>query len=160
MKYDIWQGWWHQRSLEVGSDTCVFQKKTTDISILTETHINHDQIHHRIHIRSNWLGPIFSSPEESHIKGSLVLLHLALEGITEVGTDPKREDCVLWGYSTTYNDRVLCVYSPSGYSTREQLARGRLLKRLKSFMENKNEWNENKTIVGDFNCTMDKMNRK
>ena len=26
-------------------------------------------------------------------------------------------------------------------------------------MENKNEGNENKTILGDFNCTMDKMNR-
>ena len=26
-------------------------------------------------------------------------------------------------------------------------------------MENKNEGNENKTILGGFNCTMDKMNR-
>ena len=26
-------------------------------------------------------------------------------------------------------------------------------------MENKNEGNENKIILGDFNCTMDKMDR-
>ena len=32
---------------------------------------------------------IFFSPGDSHTKGSLVLLHPSLEGITEVGTDPK-----------------------------------------------------------------------
>ena len=56
------------------------------ISILTETHINHDEIHH---IRSNWLGLIFFSPENSHTNRLLVLLDLGLEGITEVDTDPK-----------------------------------------------------------------------
>ena len=68
-----------------------FCKKNNNkgISILTETYINHDQIHHQIHIRSNWLGPIFFSPVDSHTKGSLVLLHPAPEGITEVDTDPK-----------------------------------------------------------------------
>ena len=35
------------------------KKAKKDISILTETHINHDQIYH---IRSNWLGFIFFSP--------------------------------------------------------------------------------------------------
>ena len=38
-----------------------------------------------------WLVPIFFSPGDSHTKGSLVLLFLALGGITEVGTDPKEE---------------------------------------------------------------------
>ena len=28
-------------------------KKSKDISVLTETHINYDQIHHQIHIRNN-----------------------------------------------------------------------------------------------------------
>ena len=32
----------------------------------------------------------FSSPGDSHTKGSPVLLHPGLEGITEVDTDPKR----------------------------------------------------------------------
>ena len=68
-----------------------FSKKNSnkDISILTKTYINHDQIHHQIHIRNNWLGPIFFSPGDSHTIGSLVLLHPGLEGITEVDTDPK-----------------------------------------------------------------------
>ena len=66
-----------------------FAEKNKDISILTETHINNDQIHHQIHIRNNWLGPIFFSPGDSHTKGSFVLLHPGLEGITEVDTDPK-----------------------------------------------------------------------
>ena len=63
---------------------CKSQNK--DFSILTETHIKHDQIHH---IRNNWLGPIFFSPGDSHKKGLLVLYHLGLECVTEVDTDPK-----------------------------------------------------------------------
>ena len=105
--HDIWQCWWHQRSLEAGSGTWVLQKKNKDISILTETHINHDQIHHQIHIRNNWLGPIFFSPGDSHTKGLLVLLHLGLEGFTEVDTDPKGR--FLSFKVTPSNDRVLCV---------------------------------------------------
>ena len=63
--------------------------KNKDISILTETHINHNQIHHQVHITNNWLGPIFLSPRDSHIKGSFVLRHSDFEGITDVDTDPK-----------------------------------------------------------------------
>ena len=57
------------------------------------------------------------------------------------------------------NDRVFCIYVPSGYSTREQLARRRFFEGLQNYVENKNEGNENKIILGDFNCTMDKMDR-
>ena len=45
------------------------RKKNKGISILTETHIDHDQIHH---IRNNWLYPIFCSPGDSHTTGLLV----------------------------------------------------------------------------------------
>ena len=76
----------HQRSLEAGSGTWILQKPKKVISILTETHMNHHQIHH---IRNNCLGPIFFSPGDSHTKWMLFLLHLGLEGITEVDTDPK-----------------------------------------------------------------------
>ena len=62
------------------------RNRNKDVSILTETHINLDQIHH---IRNNWLGAIFFSLVDSHTKGLLVLLHLSLEGVTEVDTDPK-----------------------------------------------------------------------
>ena len=60
---------------------------------------------------------------------------------------------------TPSNDRVLYVYARSWYSTREQLVRGRFFKGLQNNMENKNEGNENKIILGDFSCTMDKMDR-
>ena len=59
-------------------------KKVT--SILTETHINHDQIHHT---RNSWLHPIFFSPRDSHVKGMLFLLHPGHWGWS------KREVCVL-----------------------------------------------------------------
>ena len=51
------------------------------------------------------------------------------------------------------------VYATSGYSTREQLARGRFFKGLQNYMKNKNDGNESKITLGDFNCTMDKMDR-
>ena len=60
---------------------------------------------------------------------------------------------------TPSNDRVLCVYVPSGYSTREQLDRGRFFEGLQNYMENKNKGKENKIILEDFYCTMDKMVR-
>ena len=43
--------------------------------------------------------------------------------------------------------------------TRELLALGRFFEGLQNYMENKNEGNENKIILGDFNCIMDKMDR-
>ena len=36
---------------------------------------------------------------------------------------------------------------------------GRFFKGLQNYMENKNEGNENKIILRDFNCTMDKMDK-
>ena len=78
LKHDIWPCWCHQRSSEAGSGTWILSKPNKVISILTETHINHDQIHHA---RNNWLGSIFLSPRYSHTKGMLVVLHLGLEGI-------------------------------------------------------------------------------
>ena len=51
------------------------------------------------------------------------------------------------------------VCAPSGYSTREQLARERFFERLQNYMQNKNEGNENKIMLGVLNCTMDKIDR-
>ena len=50
----------------------------------------------------------------------------------------------------------VCV---SGQSTGKRLARGRFFEGLQNYMENKNEGNENKIILGDFNCTTDKMEK-
>ena len=86
LQHHIWLFWCHPRSLEVESGTWILQKPKKVLSILTEAHINHDQIHHA---RNNWLGPIFLSSGDSHTKGMLFLLHLTLEGITDVDTDPR-----------------------------------------------------------------------
>ena len=127
------------------------RNRNKDVSILTETHINLDQIHQ---IKNNWLGTIFFSPGDSHIKGLLVLLNLGLEGATKVDTDPK-------GFVsfkvTPSNEGFPCVYAPSGHRTRDQLAGGYFFEGLQNYMKNKNEGNENNIILGDFNCTMDKM---
>ena len=101
--------------------------------------------------------PIFSSPGGSPTKGLLVLLHLGLEGITEVDTDSK--GMFLYLKVTPSNDRGLCVYAISGYCSREQLVRGRFFEGLHNYMGNKTERNESKIILGDFNCTMNKKDR-
>ena len=49
---------------------------------------------------------MFFSPGDSHTKGMLFLLHLGLEGITEVDTDPKGRFVSF--KVTPSNDRVLC----------------------------------------------------
>ena len=49
------------------------------------------------------------------------------------------------------------VCAPSGYSTREQLARGRFFEGLQNYMQNKNEGNENKIMLKNLNCIMDKI---
>ena len=76
---------------------------------------------------------------------------------TEVDTDAKGR--FMSFKVTPSHDRVLCVYTPSGYSTREQLVRGHFFKDYKIIWKIKNEGNENEMILGDFNCTMDKMDR-
>ena len=60
---------------------------------------------------------------------------------------------------TPFNDRNLCFYDLSGCSTREQLKRERFFEGLQNYMENKSKGYENKTILEDFNCTTDKMDR-
>ena len=50
-------------------------------------------------------------------------------------------------------------YVPSGYSTREQLDRGCLCERQQNYIKNKNEANGINLILGDFHCTIDKIDR-
>ena len=130
------------------------RKQNRVISILTETHINHGQIYH---IRNNWLDHIFFSIGDSHTEGLLVLLHVVLNDITEADTDPKGRFVSI--KDTPSSERVLCVYAPLGYSTREQLARWPFFDGLQSYMENKNDGSEKKIILGEFICTMDKLDR-
>ena len=84
-----------------------YRKQNKYISILTETHIKHDQI---LHIRNNWLGPIFLSPGSSHKKGFIAQLHLGLEGVSEVDTNPKG---IFASFKVALsNNGVLCFSAP------------------------------------------------
>ena len=104
---------------EIAWNRILFQfcrNRNKDVCILTETHINLAQIYH---IRNNWLDAIFFSPGDT--KRLLFQLYLGFEDVTEVKKDPK-------GRFVSFkvppsNDRVLCVYAPSGHRTREQLVR-------------------------------------
>ena len=104
MTYDNFGGIRDPLKQNLAFQFCRNQNK--DVSILTETYINLDQIHH---IRNNWVGAIFFFPGDSHTKGLLFLLHLGLEGVTEVDTDPKGR-CASFKV-TLSNNRVLYVYA-------------------------------------------------
>ena len=112
--------------------------------------MNYDQINH---MRNNWLGSRFFSLEDSHTKGCLSCFIWDLD----VDTDPKVR-FVSFEF-TPSNNRVICVYVLSGYSTREQMDRERCFEGLQNYMENKNKGNKNKAKLEDFNCTIDKMDR-
>ena len=57
------------------------------------------------------------------------------------------------------NDRVLCIYAPPGHSSREQLVRVRFFEGLQNYLDSKTGGNENKIVIGDFSCTLEKMDR-
>ena len=137
---------------EIALEFCRNQNK--DISILTETHIGQEQVHQ---IRNNWFGPIFFTPGDTFSKGILILLHPGFD-VTDVDTDPKGRFVSFKVASS--NDRVLCIYAPSGHSNREQLIRGRFFEGLQTYIENKTEGNENKILTLDFNCTLEKIEMK
>ena len=58
VKHYIWLFYCHHISLETGSGTWILPKPKKVVSILTETHIKHDQIHHTT---NNWFSLIFFS---------------------------------------------------------------------------------------------------
>ena len=86
----------------------------------------------------------------------LFLLHLGLEGITEVDTDPKGRFVSF--KVTTSNESSLFV-PLQGIAAENSLLGGRFFEGLQNYMQNKNEGNENKIMLGDLNCTMDKIDR-
>ena len=137
---------------ETALELCKSQNK--DICILAETHIGNEQIHQ---IKNNWLGPILISAGDTFSKGILILLHPGFPDVTEVDPDP-------YGRFISFkvapsDDRVLCVYAPSGHSNREQLIRRRLFEELSNYIDNKFKGNENKIIMQDFNCRLSQMDR-
>ena len=83
------------------------------------------------------------------------MLHLGLEGITEVDTDPEGRFVSL--KVTTCNDSSLFV-PLRGIARGNNWLEGASLKGYKIICK-KNEGNENKIILGDLNCTMDKIDK-
>ena len=100
---------------------------------------NYDQTYDT---RKNRLRSIISSTADSHTKGMLFLLHLSLEGITEVGTDPN-ERFVSFKV-TLSNDRVLSLH---GIKPESSWLGGHFLKGLQSYTQNKNKGNKSKIIL-------------
>ena len=137
---------------ETALEFCKSQNK--DIYILAETHIGNEQIHQ---IKNNWLGPILISPGHTFSKGILILLHPGFPDVTEVDSDPNGR--FISFKVAPSDDRVLCVYAPSGHSNREQLIRKRFFEELSNYIDNKFKGNKNKIIMGDFNCTLNQMDR-
>ena len=89
----------------------------------------------------------------SHIKGCLSCFIWDLK----VDTDPKGRFASF--KFTPSNDRAFCVYAPQGIAPGNSRTEGRFFEGLQNYMENKDKGNENKIILEDFNCTMDKMDR-
>ena len=137
---------------EIAIEFCKSQNK--DICILAETHIGNEQIHQ---IKNNWLGPVLISPGDTFAKGILILLHPGFPDVTEVDSDPNGR---FISFKVAFSDdRVLCVYAPSGHSNREQLIRRRFFEELSNYINNKFKGIENKIIMGDFNCTLSQTDR-
>ena len=86
----------------------------------------------------------------------LFLLHLGLEGVNEADTNPKER---FVSFKVTSSNKSFSVCAPSGYSNREQLARMRFFEGLQNYMQNKNEENENKIMLGHLNYATDKIGR-
>ena len=109
--------------------------------------MNHDPIQHK---RNNWLGPIFFSPLVTQKKYFFCFIWVLK--VSEVHTDSKGR---FVSYKVTpSNESSLLV--PLQCIAPESSLLGVLFWRI---VQNKNERSENKIILGDLNCTMDKIDR-
>ena len=87
----------------------------------------------------------------------LLLLHPGFNNFTDVDIGPKGR--FISFKVAPSEDRVLCIYAPSGHNNRQQMTRGCFFEGLQTYMEDKTQGNENKIIIGDFNCTLDQKDR-
>ena len=120
-----WQCWWHSRHSEARTGTWILQKP--EQRYLCFSWINQDHIYQ---IRNNWLGPIFFSPGDTFTKGILVLLHPSFDHVIDM-TQIQKGRFVFLKVAPS-NDRVFCIYAPSGHGNREQLARRRFFEGLQT----------------------------
>ena len=101
------------------------------------------------------MGSIFFSPGDTHTTGILFLLHLGLEGVTEVDTDPKER---FISFKVTTSNEVSLFVPLQGIAPESSWLGGAFLKYYKKICKIK-EGNENKIMLGVLNCTIDKIDR-
>ena len=136
---------------EIILEFCRNQNK--DICISSETHINHEQIHQ---ITNNCQDPFFSLLEIPFQKVYLSYLIQALLMLLRLTQIQKGDLCPSNLLLLVTEFFVFILLQDS---SREQLARGHFFEEFQNYMENKFQGNENKIKKGDFNCTLDKMDR-
>ena len=98
---------------------------------------------------------IFFSPGDTHEKGMLFLLHLGLEGVTEVDTDPKKR---FVSFKVTISNEGSLLVPLQSIAPESSWLGGAFLKYYKKICKIK-EGNENKIMLGVLNCTMNKIDR-
>ena len=93
-------------------------------------------------------------------KSLLNLLHPDLEGVTEVDTNPKQR-FVSFKVTRLMTEVFVFIHLQSIIPGNSWLVGGKdiFIEGLQNCMENKSEGNKSKIKLGDFNCTMDKMDR-
>ena len=84
------------------------------------------------------------------------MLHLSLEGVTQVDTDPKGR---FVSFKVTNSNKSSLFVSLQGIAPENSWLGGTFFEGLQNYMLNKNEGKENKIMHGDLNCTMDKIDR-
>ena len=125
------------------------KNRNKDVSVLTETHINLDQIHN---IRNNWLGAIFFPPGDSQ-KDCLSCFMWVLKVLLRLTMIQKGILCPLRLLPLMAEFPVFMSFH--GIAPRNSWIGGVSLNAFKIIWEIKNEGNENKIILGGFNFTMD-----
>ena len=76
----------------------------------------------------------------------LFVLHLGLKGITEVDTDPERR---IVSFKVTTSNESSLFMPLQGIAPENGWLGGAFFEGLQNYMQNKNEGNENKIIIGD-----------
>ena len=110
-----------------------------------------------LHIRSNWLGPIFLSPGRSHTKGLIAQLHPGLEVSLRLTLIQKRDLCPprLFSLTTEFS-----VFMPlQGITPGSSWLEGVSLKDYKIISKISVREMKTNLYLETLNITMDKMDR-
>ena len=133
-----------------------FRNQEKVISILTETHINHTAYHIQYSIKEiiDWV-PSFSLLEIVTQKGCFFCFIWVLK-VPEVDTDPKGR---FLSFKVTPSNESSLLVPLQGIAPENSWLGALFGRTTQNQMQNKNEGSENKIMLGDVNCAMDKIDR-